>query len=373
MKGFLIFGALLGACSTVIASEAHMRAFGPQSVVRVARPTVRWEVWPGKGSAVTDSMMTLNGREVRPKYNADGKVLEYTPPQPLEPGTYRVACKVVVDDFMPVTKSWDFKVATEASTRLPQPSANQLKVVNAVNEIRSRIGLPPFEVDDRLCAAANTHTNYLKRNGLTGHYQRPDDPGFLGQTPSDRLNAFGYTDGSWEGVDFGSQSVQQSIRRLYDAPYHRLPFLQPGTTSIGTGFLPSHTTLEFGMSDASGTVVSPAPQERDVPVSWRGPERPDPLAIHGLSGVVGYPIVFAYFTPQGERIYVEKARLSSSSGEKIPFALNTPDNDEHLDFAAFLIPRQPLKPYTTYEVTVEAKTKSGKDVSTSWRFTTGVR
>lgn len=350
-----------------------MRAFGPQSIVRVAKPTLRWEVWPGQGSQITDAMMSLNGRSVRATYDADGKALLYTPTQPLAPGTYKVDAKVMVDNFMPVKKEWDFTVAPGAATKVPQPTEDQLRTVEAVNEIRSRIGLQPFQPDARLCAAAIAHTNYLKLNGLTGHYQHAGDPGFVGQTPAERLDAFGYSDSSWEGVDFGSQSVHDSLRRLYDAPYHRLPFLQPGSTFVGAGFVSSHMTLEFGMSNQTGTVVSPAPQEQGVPLSWSGQERPDPLAIHHLSGVVGYPIVFAHFTPSGERVYVRHARLSTGDGEAVDFALNTPDNDEHLDFAAILIPVRPLRPNTVYEVSVDARTQSGKDVSTTWRFMTGSR
>lgn len=373
ITNWLLLGALASASVPAFGSEAHMRAFGPQSVVRVARPTLRWEVWPGKGSSITDAAMSINGRNVRATYDADGKALLYTPSQNLAPGDYKVEAKVMVDGFMPVKKEWDFTVATGAATKVPEPSADQLRAVDAVNEIRARIGLQPFQADNRLCAAAMAHTNYLKLNGLTGHYQHAGDPGFVGQTPAERLDAFGYGDSSWEGVDFGSQSVHDSLRRLYDAPYHRLPFLQPGTTVVGAGFLSSHMTLEFGMSGQTGTVVSPAPQEQGVPLTWSGPERPDPLAVHHMSGVVGYPIVFAHFTPSGEKISVRRARLTTGDGDAVEIALNTPENDEHLDFAAILIPVRPLRPNMVYEASVDAVTASGKAVSTTWRFMTGSR
>jgi uncharacterized protein YkwD len=318
-------------------------------------------------------MMSINGQEVRPKYDSSERVLAYTPSKPLEAGSYKVSCKVVVDDFLPVTKAWSFSIAPGAITAVPQPNASQVRSVQVLNGIRARIGLPAMEIDPRLCAAALAHTNYLDQNNLTGHYQRPGDPGFIGNTPAQRLDAFGYSDGSWEGVDSGSDTPEQSLRRLFNAPYHRLPFLQPGTMSVGAGFAIDHMTVEFGMSSATGTQVSPAPQERNVPLSWHGPERPDPLAVHGLSGVVGYPIVFARFSPKAEKIVVQKATLTTALGESVPFVMNTPANDEHLDFAAFIIPRKPLKPNTGYQVSVEARTASGKDISTSWLFVTGSR
>jgi uncharacterized protein YkwD len=368
----LVLGVLLSVPASLFASEAHSRAFGPQSVVRVARPTLRWEVWPGTGSRVTDAMMTINGEQVEPRYDAAGKVLEYTPVRPLEPGSYKVACKVVVDNFMPVTKDWNFKIAAGAAS-LPQPSLEQVQEIDGINAIREHIGLPDMQLDPRLCAAAAAHTHYLALNGLTGHYQNPNDPGFVGATPADRLDAFGFSQSSWEGVDYGSDNFGQSLTRLFDAPYHRLPFIQPGQTIVGAGYSPAHMTIEFGMTDATATVESPAPNQQGVPLSWQGVERPDPLPIAGLHGVVGYPIVFSHFSPTSEKIVVESASLQTALGASVPFGLNTPANDPNLDFAAFVIPKRALEPNTGYIVSVRAHTASGKDISDTWRFVTGSR
>lgn len=314
--------------------------------------------------------MSVNGSSVKSRYDQANRVLVYTPEHPLAAGTYKVSCKVVVDDFMPVKKEWSFVVAAGATTALPAPNADQEHTVQLVNRIRADMGLPAYRIDSRLCAAAASHTAYLERNGLTGHYQRPGDPGFTGQTPADRMDSFGFAESSWEGVDYSSRTPEASIQRLFDAPYHRLPFMQPGMAAIGAGFVPSHMTVDFGVSEISGVVVSPAPDQRDIPLSWSAVERPDPLRVSGLHGVVGYPIVFSYFSPNNEKLRVKSASLETASGEKVPFGLNTPDNDDHLDFAAFLIPNKPLMPHTTYRVRVEARTASGDDVSKTWSFTT---
>jgi uncharacterized protein YkwD len=317
--------------------------------------------------------MTINGDKVQPKYNEQDKVLSYTPSQPLSAGSYKVSCKVVVDDCLPVTKSWNFTVSDSAIVSLPQPSSDQERQLNEINKIRDGLGLPAFEIDARLCAAAMAHTNYLARNGLTGHYENPKDPAFVGNAPGDRLDAFGFSQSSWEGVDYGPHTASESIQRLYDAPYHRLPFLQPGTTYAGSGFLPTHMTVEFGTSEETDVVVSPANGQTDIPLSWHGPEMPDPLAIHGVDGTCGYPLVFSYFTPTMEKIVVDEASLETAQGVKVPFWLNTPSNDKDLNFAAFVLPKKALLPNTGYVVSVEAHTASGKDISRAWRFVTGGR
>ena len=372
-KSILLLSVLLNVPATLLASEAHSRAFGPQSIVRVSRPTLRWEVWPGEGSRLTSAMMTVNGQQVTPKYDENKRVLIYTPTRPLEAGTYEVSCKVVVDDCLPVHKDWKFKVASEALTSLPEPSSEQIKQVDEVNEIREHLGLPPMQIDARLCAAAMAHTNYLARNGMTGHYENADDPGFVGNSPGDRLDAFGFAQSSWEGVDFGPQTADDSVQRLYAAPYHRIPFMQPGSPAVGAGFMPSHMTIDFAMSEETAVEVSPADGQKGIPLAWHGPEMPDPLAIHSVGGVCGYPIVFAYFTPNMDKIVVDGASLDTALGAKVPFWLNSPKNDSELQFGAFVLPKEPLQPNTGYVVTVKAHTQSGEDISKTWKFVTGSR
>ena len=373
LKSILILSLLLSFPATLLASEAHSRAYGPQSLVRVAKPNIRWEVWPGDGSRLTSAMMSINGHSVTPTYDLHARVLTYTPSEPLDPGTYEVDCKVVVDDCLPVSRAWKFNVASGALTNLPAPSDEQEREVQELNQFREAIGLPDLQIDARLCAAAMGHTAYLARNGMTGHYENAGDPGFVGNAPADRLDAFGYSDGSWEGVDYGPQTPEASLRRLYDAPYHRIPFLQPGVTLVGAGFEPTHMTLEFGMTSDTATVVSPADGQHGIPLAWHGPEMPDPLAVHGIGGECGYPIVFARFSPTDEKIVVDSASLETALGTKVPFWLNTPQNDKDLEFAAFVLPKQELMPNTGYVVTVNARTESGKDVSETWRFVTGSR
>src|SRR5262249_31329272 len=153
---------------------------------------------------------------------------------------------------------------------------------------------------------------------------------FCGNAPGDRLDAFGFSQSSWEGVDYGPQHGSESVQRLYDAPYHRLPFLQPGTGAVGAGFVPTHMTVEFGTSDETATVVSPSDGQKNIGLSWHGPESPDPLAIHGVDGTCGYPIVFGYFSPTMDKIVVDGATLRTTRGEDVPFWLNTPANDKDL-------------------------------------------
>lgn len=354
-------------------TEAHSRAYGPRNTVHVSKPTLRWEVWPGRGSDVTDALMTINGKTVSAKYNTKEKVLEYTPSQPLPAGDYKVFAKVMVDRRLPVERAWEFEIVPNALRELPQPNRLQSAAIAKVNSYRRLLGLPELESDDRLSAAAQKHSEYLAANNRTGHYQKRGEKHFVGEQPGDRLDAFGYSDDSWEGVDYGGETPEIAVERLFDAPYHRIPFMQPGHNIVGAGFSDERTTLEFGMNHQAGTVVSPADGQRNVPTTWHGRERPDPMRLHGLKAPIGYPIVFAHFTGDGSKIKVKKASLRTALGREVKIGLNTPANDDHLGFASFLLPFTPLEPNTGYTVSVEAYTASGLNVSKTWKFVTAAR
>ncbi len=226
------------------------------------------------------------------------------------------------------------------------------------------------DVFTRLCAAASAHSRYLQMNGEFGHEESPGKAGYVGADLMMRLTAFGYGGGAYEDINLGRPTLGSAVRSLFDAPYHRIPFLQPGSPDFGIGTSGRITTLDFGRTALSETAVSPGDGQRGVPSAWNSIETPDPLRLHEVKRPVGYVIVFVYYTPDNERIRVTSAFLTDSRGREIPFFLNAPTNDNHLTNAVFLIPRQPLKPANTYTVSVDAYAASGKNISREWNFTT---
>ncbi|MBI3721680.1 MAG: CAP domain-containing protein, partial [Fimbriimonas ginsengisoli] len=283
---------------------------------------------------------------------------------------HHVNCLVTIDGHYTLHKEWDFRVPAGALLALPEFTQIDGQILGEVNAIRSDYGLPAFEFDPRLAAAARAHSGYLSANSTTGHFEQPGHPGFVGDSPGARLEAFGYVYDSWECVNFGTLDITESVRSLFDAPYHRIPFLQPGRLMIGGGCVDRRLTLEFEMTKLSGTVVSPHAGERDVPTQWSSWERPNPLRMHPGAKVVGYPIVFSRFSPRQSRLVVQEAGLWSSDGSQVPLYLNTAANDDRLTFTAFLIPQQALRASTCYTAAVRAHTEDGEDVSGKWRFTT---
>jgi hypothetical protein len=351
--------------------QAFHRSYGPKTSLLVSSPTLQWEVWPSDGAKVTSATMQINGREVDASYNAKHRRLEYHPDQPLRTGEYDVQCRVMVDGRLEVKKNWSFRVSPDAIPELPSPDASQDSGLAEANRYRRTLGLEPAYQESRLNAASLAHVKYLSRNRRTGHYEKPGEPGFVGATPSDRLEAFGYCGGSWECVSYNSGGVKESVRDLFHAPYHRIPFLQPGHMPVGTGMAGRNFSIKFGEGDKSGLSVSPGVNQSDIPTSWDGNESPNPLRMHGSDGrAVGYPIVFSYFGEENPTIKLRHASLTCD-GEPIAFWANSSANDDHLENSIFIIPKRPLRPNTRYEVTVEASVNGKGSLEKNWSFTTG--
>ncbi|MEJ5171363.1 MAG: hypothetical protein WHU10_10275, partial [Fimbriimonadales bacterium] len=262
---------------------------------------------------------------------------------------------------------WSFEVAPGAALALPEANAEQLAAIERANAIRRLLGLPEFWHEPSLSAAAASHSAFLASNRAFGHTQDPALPGFTGRTARERAMAFGFAGSVWETVGFSAQPGSDLVRELFDAPYHRLPFLQPGPVPVGAGVAGSYLTLNFGASTQEGLVVSPAPGQRAVPTAWDGVETPCPLDVHGLRGPVGYPIVAAWF---GEgKLELLEARLLDAGGEDVPTVANHPGNDPHLDSGVFLIPRNALRPGETYRVVLRVRV-NGRETQRDWTFTT---
>ena len=226
-------------------------------------------------------------------------------------------------------------------------------------------------MDDRLNTASQFHARYLSANNTTGPFEEPGKSGFTGVEPEDRHMAFGWVGSSWEAVEFGSDNEEDAVRNLIDAPYHRIPFIQPGELWFGSGYANRRLATAFSTSTENATVVYPYNTQQDVPISWGFNERPNPLRMHGdAKRPIGYPIMLVYFTAQQAQLDVQSATLKDAQGQAVPCYLNTSQNDSELKNAVLLMPKAPLNPDSIYVARVEAAVQGGPTFVKSWTFKT---
>jgi hypothetical protein len=379
--------------SAGLAESWRTRPAFPTGTIYYARPTLVWPIEVRGAGHITSVQMSLNGRSVPAGYSAAKRQALYAPPQALAPGDYHVHCRVTIDGRVPVDENWQFQVAANALAELPAPDAAQRSGWETANALRAAAGLPALTLDPRLCYAALLHSRYLALNRVSGHDEQSGRPGYVAATPSARVQLYGYGEGSAEDVSFGPESANEQIHGLFDAPYHRRPFLQPGSPDFGSGHVGAYTTLEFGVSEGEAAGVWPYPGQTNVPVAWEPVEWPDPLRLYSdrppsgqaydeyrtVNGKtthrhvgpkpVGYPITLFHYSDGPGHLAVRSATLTDSSGHPVPCYVNTPANDDHLPDGVILMAKTPLHPGTTYTATVQASA-DGHDVSRTWRFMT---
>ncbi|BDI28336.1 hypothetical protein CCAX7_003870 [Capsulimonas corticalis] len=342
----------------------------PSGKILVTHPNIVWRVVPKGEAHITKVTLSLNDKEVSAQFDAAKSAVTAQPDSDLTPGSYTVKCTLYFSDDCTIDQEWSFVVAEGAVASMPAATSDQKDALAVVNDIRQFISLPAFALNASLCGAAMDHTKYLDTHKEFGHTETPTLAGFTGKTPGERASAHGYPYVNYENVSSGIVSFADSILDLFDAPYHRAPFLQPGPGDFGAATISDKTTLEFGVAGKKGTVFYPFDGETGVPIQWSAPESPDPLRLWGATKPVGYIITMFYFSPDGEKISVTSASLQTASGVPVPCYVNTPANDNALSNGLFVIPQHPLKPQTTYVVTVKAATVSGADLSQKWKFTT---
>src|SRR5579871_2028310 len=345
----------------------YQRAFGPQGKVKLSRPKLVWEVWPGDGSKLTRFHVSINGRLVSAEYDPTAKRVWYRWDAPLEPGRYEVEADAAIDDELLLKKHWSFTIADDARAELPPLEEIQLKAVSQVNELRATLGLPNVHPEPSLCAAAQGHAAYMRDSGHVSHEEAYAAKTYVGYSLNDRLSAFGFVGGAAEDVGYLSRKTfADTIRALFDAPSRRVAFLQPGSPQIGTGIADDRVALDFEMNQVEGLTVSPCDGQGHVPSSWNGFETPNPLRAHGGQAVTGYPIVVAAFGAHPVQIADGSVSLKTD-GRPVECYLNTPRNDDQLHSTLLLIPVHPLAS-GRYEAQAELTLANGTTKSIRWSF-----
>lgn len=229
-----------------------------------------------------------------------------------------------------------------------------------LNDVRAHMGIPLMELDPSLTTAAGNHANYLLMNQENGHTETPSKQGFSGKLPWDRAAAAGLdTDkfGVFEDVSFTTDSPEDGVQSLLDAPLHRSSLILPDISLLGVGYNKHALVLNPAKKwfTHTGTGVYPYDGQTGVPVGFYGFEIPNPLEQFDLEKS-GYFITYAGVAQDKPDV---TASLTNSQGEPIEiYKLKQELGDTN---AWHIIPKYELAYGETYTVTVE---------HTSWSFTT---
>src|SRR5690606_27233586 len=167
--------------------------------------------------------------------------------------------------------------AQPAAAAPPGQGADPYTVINMVNALRAEYGLPPYQVNAQLMAAAQAHSQWAASVGTHSH------TGLGGSTPTDRALAAGYGGGQSvrvsENIYWGTNATAQSALQWWrNSPIHFRGMTSTQYVEIGAGVAygsgGGYFTLKFGVvltggnngQGAAPQAVQPAPGARPLPV-----------------------------------------------------------------------------------------------------------
>lgn len=389
--------AMLGlfiAVSGLFITQPHAEAASfssysyPQENVGLMKPTIVYEIMTTEVAFELKSYtMKIDKVKVDAQWNSGSMILSYTPSVDLITGehTVDIVLELKNEDYLPIERSWTFRVDDKAVSDLPTtPTDQQLEGIEAINDYRVMHGLNPLTFNMNLTYAAKLHAQYLDTNkagesGVSMHEEDSKLPGYIGSDLNERGTYAGYTGNFSEDVSFSGSSeatITQAIDGLFDAPYHRMPFLMLEAVEIGLDKQGNYTVIEFGLKNEwdSQLVVSPAPGDLYVPIDFNGHETPDPIRNHsGTQYPVGYPIMVQLSGKFVREVQLVESKLTDSMGNELDLLLNTPIDDDHLQNEVMLIPTKPLSPDTVYTAYVKLSViedNQPKVYEKKWNFRT---
>lgn len=378
----------IGCMAAAAASYAITTIFTVQDGDRVAgpRPFFAWQL---NGLPLEQVVLEieLDGQRVPGVMDRHTASVAYQPTADLALGPHRVVYRAVQRGTVLYSYVAQF-VLRESVAIPPMEAADGEAAVAVVNDLRRRAGLALVIPEPRLAVAAQHHSDYSKLHGISGHFEQPDWTGFTGRTPQERMNAAGYLGFAVGEVGTSEAgSIVGAIRTLFDAPYHRIVFLNPHFTQIGVGM--NRQTdgtgnqsifINFGTQrpeTETRLVRYPYPGQEDAKVSWLNQEIPNPLAAYGLGRVyTGYPISVAVHDATTAELRMDKAVLWDGQGREVPcYVVDSRRDKQNSARSIFLIPQQVLTPGMTYRVLVAgsrvlATTGQEERLETNWQFTT---
>ncbi|UOQ45152.1 CAP domain-containing protein [Halobacillus salinarum] len=113
-----------------------------------------------------------------------------------------------------------------------QPSEYEKQVVKLVNEERSKKGLDPLKMNDRLSGLAHKKSQDMADNNYFSH----TSPTY--GSPFDMMKQFGFTyKAAGENIAAGQKTPEQVVQGWMNSPGHRANILNENFTEIGVGYV----------------------------------------------------------------------------------------------------------------------------------------
>ena len=260
-------------------------------------------------------------------------------------------------------------------------AAVSLGWIDVVNAYRASSGLPGIVNNASLQSGVDKHAHYLSLSGILSHGESPSVSGY---TAEGSLAAAQSVLGGWVGADHSDRDL---VEGWVTAPFHLVHLLEPRLQSAAyasTHELPGAYFTSAAVLNVVGGIGPRVTLERPVlfpadgsvvSVTTFTTETPDPLvACPGYSAPTGLGIVAMFPNPPGRITSaitldgqpVEHCMIDASYSSGDPSGQATVRSILTQKNAIVLMPRRPLTPGATYEVSINGTQ------SVSWTFSTSL-
>jgi hypothetical protein len=237
-------------------------------------------------------------------------------------------------------------------------AAETTQIIKLLNSERAANGIPAGLVENPVWSVAcRLHNAYEARYGALSHEETEGKPGF-----SSAGNLIARTSVLAQGISWGASPSAPNGDPYDNAPFHLFDLLNPRISSTGAadseGF--GCVEIELGTLRTAPAAVKaysyPGNHRRGVPVSQRSEEQPEtPAQAVGLGKRSTGPNLFVYFDgpwTNGSRAQLATATLRSAHGSVALRWIDNQSSNLLPPTGAILVPVAPLKPGTTYSVSV---------------------
>jgi hypothetical protein len=263
----------------------------------------------------------------------------------------------------------------------PRPRATPQDVAAHVNAIREKAGVSRIAFSAEISRACDLHALYVTRNPVYGLAAHEESPSGVGYTPEGARSGARGLLSQFRPIETPRDAVDGILATLY----HRVGLFEAGATEIGVGWAfkrdgMGQLVLDLGTpgppkARRTVPILWPVPDQTDVPLEFGlgAGEQPNPMPEPGAKA--GYPVTL-HFPASGWNPLEVEARLSIG-GRNVPCWVSTPERPARKDrpqpLVVCLIPRDKLKPSTTYTVGFSCRqggVDGGPRWSREWAFTT---
>ncbi len=283
----------------------------------------------------------------------------------------------------------------------PSYTGEELGAYNQLNAARSTCGFGYLQQNTHIDTAASNHVSWEIANAAYGHTEVAGTTAFTGVSPGDRMLAAGYVfSGTWsygEIIDaLGSANKTgfgvAGINNLLGAHYHLVGAMSSaremgvsvksggpsGADLIATAKV-SHIVVNMAYTGnvlpqlQAASEVLTYPCQGITGTNWQlQGETPSPVPSRNLAiSPIGIPIFVQVL--QGNTLTIASASVIGPAGPVALLPTMTSANDPNKELAphqAIIMPNVPLKPSTSYRVSISGL-NSGVAFSRNFSFQTG--